>query len=746
MRRSWPRIGLLVLLLFTLLLGWQATQLPYRYAVQDLFPAGDPAVQAYDSLRAAFPAQGRYLGLGVRPGGSVFEAGFLVRLDSFSQALRQLPPVAGLTSLTEARFRRRGPLGNQRDLPLVHPYRPERLARDSAWVMAMPLFRYSYVAPDARTTCLYLRLAEGPLDLAQLARQVDSLCLRYELGETALTGGPYSAFRQETRLRHDMWQMGALSLLWVLGMLGWAFRRWWGVALPLLIIGLSTLWTLGLMRLLGGELNLMTILLPTLLFVVGTSDVIHLLMQYREDLARGLAPAEAVRHTRRTTGLALLLTSLTTALGFLTLRLSAAGPFGELGVYAALGVMVAYGLTVLLLPPLLPYLAVAPAPPRSRRRWVWYALWRYRRGWRALALVLALVALPGLAQLKVEAFFSRELRPHTAEAREIAFFEQHLGGTRPLLVGFSAAEGHSLWEPAMVQALARVEDYLVDSLGLNRPYSLVRELRALHSVLDQGRVRAYRLPEGPDDLASLITSYRLYVDSAQQRSLITPDGRLTRLEGTLPDLGIREMARRQARLDAYLATHPLPPGLAVHLSGEATLLDRSHQLFVQRLGGGLLLALGVVALLMGLLFRSWRMACLAILPNLLPLLLIAGGMGWAGLGLNMSTAIIFTIGFGIAVDDSIHFLSRLYVERRQGRALPMALRQTWFATGRAMLWTTAVLAGGFLALLGSSFQGTWLTGLLVSLTLVLALVGDLILLPVLLLGKKRPQGSRAKRI
>lgn len=733
-------LGLVMVLFLSVLLGWQASRLPYRYAVADLFPSGEPSLAYYDSLRTAFPGRGASLALGIHTETGIFRPAFLRVLDSLSQDLARLPGVERVASLTQGRFLRLGPLGTRRDLPLVHPYQPDRLARDSAWLMAMPPFRYTFLSPDARTTCLYLRLTPGEsrAGFAALLTEIDHLLRRYALQETAYTGGSYSTYQQEARLRQDMWRMGAFSLLWILGMLWLAFRRWWGLALPLLIIGLSTVWTLGLMQLLGGALNLMTILLPALLFVVGTSDVIHLLMHYREALGRGLRPAEAVVHTRRTVGLALLLTSCTTALGFLMLRVSASGPVGDLGLYTALGVMIAYVLTLTLLPPLLPWLPVATARLHSRRQQAWHRLWRHRHALRAGALGLALLALPGLARLEVQAFFGQELRPHTPLAQEIAFFERYLGGTRPFLLGVSATSPDAnLWTPEMIRALARVEDHLVTTYGLHRPYSLVRELRATHSSLHQGRPAAYGLPAQDAELANLIAYYRLYTDSTQQRDLITPDGRLSRIAGTLPDLGLQEMARRHARFQAYLDAHPLPPGLKLRLSGEAELLDRSHRLFVERLGGSLLVALVAIAVLMGFLFRSWRMALLALLPNVMPLLLIAGGMGLAGVGLNMSTAIIFTISFGIAVDDSIHFLSRLYLERRSGKPLPLAIRRTWFATGRAMIWTTAVLVGGFLALLGSSFWGTWLTGLLVSLTLLLALGGDLVLLPVLLLGRKR---------
>ena len=172
--------------------------------------------------------------------------------------------------------------------------------------------------------------------------------------------------------------------------------------------------------------------------------------------------------------------------------------------------------------------------------------------------------------------------------------------------------------------------------------------------------------------------------------------------------------------------------IKVKLTGSTLLLDKSNEIITCHLLYGLLFAIFIVSVIMGLLYRSVKVTLLALVPNLLPLVMILGIIGWTDMGLKMSTAIIFTIAFGIAVDDTLHFMSRLKSELKKGKTVDEAIRTTYLSTGRAIVITSTILVLGFGILLFSSFQTTFITGLLVSLALLFALFADLILLPVLL--------------
>jgi hypothetical protein len=184
--------------------------------------------------------------------------------------------------------------------------------------------------------------------------------------------------------------------------------------------------------------------------------------------------------------------------------------------------------------------------------------------------------------------------------------------------------------------------------------------------------------------------------------------------------------------------------LEFKLTGTSHLLDKNMNYLATSLIKGLLFSVLIVALIMGLVYRSWNIIIISIIPNILPLILVAGIMGYFGIALKTSTAIIFTIAFGIAVDDTIHFLGKFKTELSKGRSKIYALKRSYITTGKAMILTTLILCSGFLLLLMSSFLGTFYMGLLLSLTLFFALILDLTLLPVLLMLFYKPKNKKIK--
>ena len=190
---------------------------------------------------------------------------------------------------------------------------------------------------------------------------------------------------------------------------------------------------------------------------------------------------------------------------------------------------------------------------------------------------------------------------------------------------------------------------------------------------------------------------------------------------------------RNARLEQFIRSNVDSSLVALKITGTSLLIDKNNQYLTQNMMEGLGIAFLVIAVIVALLFRSLRMIIIVLIPNVIPLIVVAAIMGYFGITLKLSTSIIFTIAFGIAVDDTIHFISKLKLELDKGKSLLYALKRTYISTGKAIIVTTIILAGGFLTLILSSFGGTYYTGLLVSLTLVLAVLADLTLLPALLI-------------
>ena len=216
----------------------------------------------------------------------------------------------------------------------------------------------------------------------------------------------------------------------------------------------------------------------------------------------------------------------------------------------------------------------------------------------------------------------------------------------------------------------------------------------------------------------------MLIDSTEQTILIS---------GTMGDIGNQEFQKRQSAFDNFMKKQDLCEKMDYRLTGSAVLIDKNMSYMASSMVKGLLLSVGIVALIIGLLFRSIPVMLISLVPNLIPLVTIAGIMGLMGVELKISTAIIFTIAFGIAVDDTIHFLGKYKFELMKGKSPLYALKRSYLTTGKAMILTTLILCSGFLLLMLSSFMGTYYMGILMCVTLFIALIADITILPALLM-------------
>ncbi len=737
------------------------TQTRFDYQMESLFPKNDPELVHYQAFQDSFAGKDDYLALGIYNQDGLFQQGFLQQLERLTQVLDSLPAVYEATSLTNSRWLKVYDMGIRHEVPLIHIDQPARYARDSAFLFSLPPFRHNFYSDDGKATCVYLRIEAG---LAQTARgdsllqQVESALQAADFDAFHITGHLPSNTSNARKLAREMVLFTVLSILLVIVFLWVAFRALWGIVMPLVVVGLAALWAIGLMAAFGVSVNVMTVLLPSIMFVVATSDVVHLLSKYLGERRQGHSKEAALEVTVREVGLPTFLTSVTTGIGLLSLLISDTEPLQQLGVFASAGVMIAFVLTYMVLPPLLVLFPPSLGEeekfkrkskfkfkfkipsydfwPKHLHRFYSFIL-KHPKSLTAACVFLFILAGIGASQTRVHNYFAKDLSAKDAQFDGIEFFNHHFGGIRPFALRIhSRRPTDPLTDVTMVRELAKIDSFLLSEYGLNRPYSLVGMLKAAHSSLHRGKPDHYLVPADDDELRYLMDLALAYADSSALRNVLADANRLTRFTGTVPDWGSAEAERKNDSLMAFVATHIDTARLEVQVAGIAEMIDRSHATVTKNMLSGLLLALAIVGLLMGLLFRSVKMVFLSLIPNVFPLFLILGLIGFLGISLNMATAIIFTIAFGIAVDDTIHFITRLKLELSKGKSMPLALKRTFISTGKAIIITSLIISAGFMILMLSDFTGTVLTGSLISLTLILAVVADLVLLPLLMMRFK----------
>jgi predicted RND superfamily exporter protein len=327
-----------------------------------------------------------------------------------------------------------------------------------------------------------------------------------------------------------------------------------------------------------------------------------------------------------------------------------------------------------------------------------------------------------------------DLHPKEQLKKDFRFIDQHYGGIRPFDVSVYIQDARlSIWDPQVLQELAMVETYLEKTYGAEIKNSLVQSLRIMNRAAHAGNPSAYQLPSSKAKIKSFRRNLRMLDKGLFIRTILDSTERYSRLHGNLADLGSAPIAQKNLAFQRFCKSLPLAGKVKYRLTGAAHLLDRNIRFISSSLVEGLVFSVLLIALIMGWVYRSARLMLISIIPNLIPLLVVGGFMGLLGIELKTSTAVIFTIAFGIAYDDTIHLLGKFRIEMAKGLSHRMALKNAYLARGKAMILSSLILCCGFSLLVFSTFMGSFYMGILISITLFVALISDLLLLPVLIL-------------
>lgn len=737
------RLVLVALAVLTLVFASGLRNVRLDHDFEKFFPTDDPELDRYLAYRDRFGNDNDNLLIGAAREPHVFDREFLIKVDSLAVALQRLPNVLAVLSPTRLQDPRATPVGVF-SIPFLRLDSDSTLASDSARIWRDERIREAFFAEDGKALLVLVQTAPGLSKVKSdaLMIAVDSLVTGSGLSDVRMGGRIHGQYWYIMKMQRELILFFALSILLLTVFLSVGFRTIWGVLVPIGVVGLTVLWQVGMITLLGKPLSILTMLLPTILFVVGMSDVVHIQERYIEALRSGHPKARALAISYYEVGRATFLTSLTTAIGFGTLMTSGILPIREFGLYTAAGVFLAFALAFTLLPATLLLVGTPVQALASEGRGVWYpvlhklmrALLRHRRIIPWVFLVIGGVSMLFIMRLKVDNQLLEDWPDDDPQKQEYFWFEEHFGGVRPFEMQIGMVDTSAkVWDLDMLQATERVQDHLANEYGVKAIFSPVTVVKSLNKAFNGGSDEFYKLPDTPGETKRLVKRAELILGTDGIRKLATPDGRYARLSGRMVDEGGHIHAQRNKRLEAFVLANTPTERMWLAQTGMAFLVDRSNARLSAQMIGGLSIAFALIALIMARVFRDWRMTLVALVPNVVPLLFVGGFMGLVGIDIKVSTAIIFTIAFGIAVDDTIHMLSKLKIELLKGKSLPYAMKRTLLSTGKALVITSIMLLSGFLSLIFSDFASVFYMGLLVSITLIVALLSDLVLLPVLVL-------------
>ena len=742
-----PFVGFL-LLLFTAFMGYKATHLKFDYDFEKFFPAEDKDADYFYEHREKFEYDNNFILIALENKKGVFEVPFMQKVSNLTSRLQvETPYVTGVRSITNQNEVSLFGINNAVERPYVDL---KKWAEDTAFINKDSLRIYgskellnTLVARDGKSVCVFLKHEDG-LSVKKsdtLVKAVKKILSEYSFNGIHLAGTTVGQRYYIDKMNSELLFFMALSAVLVILFLFIAFRSGWGILVPQVVIFASMIWVIGGMGLLNSPMNILLTTLPSIMFVVAMSDVIHLVSRYMDALRDGFSKFESIKITVREVGFPTFLTSLTTSIGFFSLYFINVQPVKMFGLIIGIGVLLAFFLSILFLP-ILFYFFPSPNIIKKRKETIWgkflptayeWIMNHKKRVWIASGIFIGFSIL-GMTLLKSDNLLMDDLKANDPTKADFSYFDKHYGGYRPFELAVNVIDTNSTaWSLSVLKELEEVESYVEDTMGVELKTSLVQSLKVLTRSSHFGDESFFKLPTKKRD----VKRFRRYLKIAERGTLLPlfldTTERLTRIQGTIPDLGNNIISARTNRFQNYLKQRDFQH-IQVRVTGSAYLLDKNIRYLSNSLIYGLLLSIGVVSVIMGLVFRSFRMVLISLLPNTIPLIFIAAIMGYLGIEVKTSTSIIFTIAFGIAVDDTIHLLGKFKFELMKGKSVPEALKHSFIVTGKAMVLTTLILCSGFLLLLFSTFMGTFNMGFLLGITLFVALILDLTLLPLLILA------------
>ena len=715
-------------------------RLSFTFDFRQFFPRGDEDLAFFLEFIEEFEGDDNFLLVALERQPSVFDTAFLNRAHDFALSARDLPEVEAVQSLTTFGYPVKTPFAIT-TIPALHRDAPERLAADSARIMQDERFVGNLINKSGTALVLALKTpALITLDQSRaLMNGLDSLVADYGIEQYHYLGPAYFQREMVDMQIREVAVSALVSGALVSLVMFLLFRRPLGIAVSLVSIGLGLLLFLGTLGLLGRPLNAIAALYPVLMIIVGTSDVIHIMSKYIDELRKGQPKEAAIRVAIKEIGLATLLTSITTAVGFATLVTSRIDPIRDFGINAALGVMIAYVTVIFFTTALLSYLSVDQIVKIGRQQAFWDGLlersYRFTRR-RPGAIKLGAAVLVGLCALGIS-LITTNYRIESALPRgekiteDFRFFERELSGFRPFELAVVTKDSNRVTDFAVLRQIGKIEDYVRQFPFVQSTASITAVYRSINQMFNNNRPDAYLLPA--DERA-----YRRYrplaerVPSVNLNVLMSQDRTKARITSRMDDIGADSIKVFLARTDDWIAANVDTSLVSVRSTGTGLIIDKNAEYIRRNLLQGLGLAIVIVCGLMALLFRNWRMLLVSLVPNLLPLLIAGAMLGFLRIELEAGVSIVFAIIFGIAVDDTIHFLSKYKLARRRGLATEEAIHVTFRETGKAIVLTSVVLFFGFLVMLFSIHPPSVTIGLLISLTLASAVVSDLLLIPLLL--------------
>jgi hypothetical protein len=735
----------------------------------------DPARKTYDAFKEQFGLSETII-ITVTPP-NIFDADFLARLSEFHSVLEnEAPFVRRVTSLVNVRNMR-----TEDDFLLVEdlleniPQTPQEMEEFARQVFANPLYANHIISEDGRHAALMLEAEAlvakpgtqgflesfdaveapgaqpgqttayfGEKENRLLVDALNDIIARHNAPDfvVTLSGGPVvvDAFNRATLA--DMRLCITLAIFINIFFLSVLFRRFTGVLFPLLIVNSATASTIGLMALLGVSLKMTTTIIPPFLLAVGVAASVHVLAIFFRRFDAGESKEDSIAYALGHSGFAIALTSLTTAAGLLSFSFAELAAIGEVGRFAAMGVLLAFFYTVILLPALLAVIPLRPKTPkfsgpglmdRVLLSFADFSIARYK-SIVTISVLLTILSVSGLVQLR----FSNNIVDYFAETmpvkQNLLMMDKAMNGVVTLEALVDTKTPNGLHEPDMMRRMEEASQTLMAhssrDIFVGKVFSVVDILKEIHQSLNDNDPDFYRIPP---DRQAIAQEFLLFESSGSTdlEQYVDRDFSKARMIVKIPwvDSVVLEDFVDWA---TPMLERTFAEKASVTLTGIAAIMARTIPATLESMTESYVIAFVTITLMMLFLLWNVRIGLVAMFPNLLPIAMVMGIIGMLDIPLNLNTIMIGSIAIGLVVDDTMHFMYNYCKYLEYTGDSDRSIRETMLGTGRAILITSMVLGSGFFILLFASLKNFMVFGFFTGIIILVALAADLLLAPALM--------------
>jgi predicted RND superfamily exporter protein len=728
-------------------------EMSYEYA--SLLPKKDQAYKDYQKFVEVFGEEGNLIIIGIQDS-AFFEIDHFNRWRKLCHDLSEVDGVENLLSVTNTYNLKKNKEERKFEVEMVFPDSIQTQEELDGYVekfRSLPFYRGLVYNENNDTYGLAITVNKDKMaskEREEMVATIQKICQAFEADENVklhYSGLPYIRVVNAIKIKKELYMFSGLALLICIVVLFLFFRSFKAVFVPVLIVLVGVVWAIGMLSLFGYKITLLSGMIPPLLIVIGIPNSIYMLNKFHHEYVSHGNKIKALQRVIIKIGNATFLTNLTTASGFATFVIVKSDILRQFGIIASLNIIGLFFLSLLLIPIIFSFIG----PPSSKHvghldnkfvSGVIQKLIHITQNYRQLVyfVTIGIVALGvyGITLMKSSGYMVDDIPDTDPVYIDLKFFEENFSGLMPLEIMVDTKKPQGVMQLTTFRKIDQLEKKLAEYPELSSATSLLNLLKFSKQAFYNGREKYYSLPNNREknfilqyaatgeDNADLLHAF---MDSTRQT---------TRISIRVKDVGTKRMKELYSSFNANVDSVFTSDKYDVTVTGSSIVAFKGNQYLLKNLFTSLGLAILLISSFMAIMFSSWRMVIMSLTPNIIPLVFTAAIMGFTNIPIKASTILVFSIAFGISVDNTIHFLAKYRQELNVTnwdirKSVVLALKET----GVSMLYTSVVLFFGFGIFTISNFGGTQAMGVLVSLTLLVAVTSNLVLLPSLLSGLER---------